>query len=245
LTVSAVIELAEIPVCQTGLDGAVLLCSEHIAARRGGYVCFVNVHSLTEATKHAELRAALKGAAFCFADGLPLLWLSRLKRGEIATRVAGPDFMTALLKRETTRVHGFIGGVPGQAQRIADRFGIRSVIHCPPVRAFSRDAAIADWNAFVASCPDHEPPELVWVALGAPKQEHWMSVVSEVAPKTMFLGVGAAFGFLSGATSRAPLWLQRAGLEWAHRLASEPRRLWKRYLVSSVRFVRLAARELM
>src|SRR5690606_3404833 len=92
---------------------------------------------------------------------------------------------------------------------------------------------------------ESEPPRIVWVGLGAPKQELWLRSVSPLAPQTLFLGVGAAFDFLSLAKVRAPLLMQRLGLEWMHRLAHEPKRLWKRYLLTNSRFVSLAVRELM
>jgi N-acetylglucosaminyldiphosphoundecaprenol N-acetyl-beta-D-mannosaminyltransferase len=243
--VPSVIELAGIPICQIGLEGAINMCAEHVEQQRGGYVCFVNVHSLTEATRHVALREALQGAAFCFADGMPLVWLSRLKQSAIESRVAGPDFMTAMLQRERGQVHGFIGGVPGHAEAIADRFGAGAVIHCPPVRPFSPANAVEDWEQFVAKCPAQQPPRLVWVALGAPKQELWLASISKLAPTVTFFGVGAAFDFLAGASQRAPLWARRAGLEWVHRFASEPRRLWMRYLVSNARFVRIVLDELL
>ena len=157
--------------------------------------------------------------------------------------MCGPDFTEALLAREATRTHGFIGGAPGQAERIAARFGIFAVTYCPPMRGFSADAAVEDWQRFLERCPDRRPPLLVWVGLGAPKQERWLRTVSAIAPDVMFFGVGAAFDFLSG-SRRAPRWLQRPGLEWVHRLTMEPKRLWKRYLVTNSRFVVLAVRDL-
>jgi N-acetylglucosaminyldiphosphoundecaprenol N-acetyl-beta-D-mannosaminyltransferase len=237
------VSLGGLAVSRSGLEGAVEACRARIAERAGGYVCFVNVHSLTEGTRHAGLREALAGAAIRFADGMPLVWLARLKGAPIESRVAGPDFMEAMLRAEPNLLHGFIGGPPGRADEIASRFCVPNVTYSPPLRDFSPEHAREDWNAFVARCQG-QVPDLVWVGLGAPKQEMWLREVSELAPRVTFFGVGAAFDFLAVAKRRAPVLLQRTGLEWTHRLASEPRRLWKRYLVSNARFVRLALREL-
>jgi N-acetylglucosaminyldiphosphoundecaprenol N-acetyl-beta-D-mannosaminyltransferase len=238
------VALGELEVSRLGLDAALAACEDRIARGAGGSACFVNVHTLTEASRDVDLRAALLAATFRFADGMPLLWLARAKRAPIAARVSGPDFMEAMLRRQGGQVHGLLGSTPAVTQELAARYGIRTVVHSPPIRPFSDANARDDWQAFVAQCPDRRPPRLVWVGLGAPKQELWMAVVSRAAPDVMFFGVGAAFDFLAGHKPRAPQLLRRLGLEWTHRLASEPRRLWKRYLVSNARFARLAAHEL-
>jgi N-acetylglucosaminyldiphosphoundecaprenol N-acetyl-beta-D-mannosaminyltransferase len=149
-----------------------------------------------------------------------------------------------MLCRHAAWGHGLLGATPEVTAAVAARYGIQAVAHSPPVRAFSEAHALEDWQALVARCPDRSPPRLVWVGLGAPKQERWIAAVSRAAPGVMFFGVGAAFDFLAGRKPRAPRALQRLGLEWAHRLASEPGRLWQRYLVTNARFARLVAREL-
>lgn len=238
------VALGELEVSRLGLPAALAACEERFARGAGGSACFVNVHTLTEASKDARLREALRAASFLFADGVPLLWLARAKRAPIATRVCGPDFMAAMLHRQVAQVHGLIGASPEVTGAVAARYGIQAVIHSPPMRPFSEAHAIEDWQAFVARCPDRRPPRLVWVGLGAPKQERWIAAVSRAVPDVMFFGVGAAFDFLADRKPRAPRVLQRLGLEWTHRLASEPGRLWKRYLLANARFALLAAREL-
>jgi N-acetylglucosaminyldiphosphoundecaprenol N-acetyl-beta-D-mannosaminyltransferase len=237
------VALGELAVSRLGLPAALAACEERIARGAGGSACFVNVHTLTEASQDPALRDAMRGATYLFADGVPLLWLARAKRAPIATRVCGPDFMDEMLRRQSGRVHGLIGASPDVTEAVAARYGIRAVVHSPPVRPFSEHHALEDWQAFVARCSG-QPPAIVWVGLGAPKQERWIATVSPTAPGVMLFGVGAAFDFLAGRKPRAPWLLRRAGLEWTHRLASEPRRLWKRYLVTNARFAQLAAREL-
>lgn len=237
------VALGELEVSRLGLESALTACEDRVARGAGGSACFVNVHTLTEAGRDTELREAMRAASFLFADGVPLLWLARAKRAPIATRVCGPDFMDAMLRRQGASVHGLIGANPEVTSAIAARFGIDAVVHSPPMRPFSKEHALEDWQDFVARCPG-SPPRLVWVGLGAPKQERWIATVSRAAPGVMFFGVGAAFDFLAERKPRAPVVLQRLGLEWTHRLASEPRRMWKRYLVANARFARLAVEEL-
>lgn len=237
------VALGEIAVSRLGLDEALAACEDR-ARGAGGSACFVNVHTLTEASRDVALRDALRAATFLFADGVPLLWLARAKRAPIATRVCGPDFMDAMLRRQAGAVHGLIGASPEVTGAVAARHGIAAIAYSPPMRPFSEAHARDDWQAFLARCPDGRPPRMVWIGLGAPKQERWMAAVSPTAPGVMFYGVGAAFDFLAGTKPRAPRMLRKVGLEWTHRLASEPGRLWKRYLLQNARFARMAAREL-
>ncbi len=239
------VELLGSHISRLSLDEAVAACAQRAAAGEGGAVYFVNVHTLTEATRDAALARAFGEAALCVADGMPLVWLSRAVGSPIATRVYGPDFMRAFLARHADWVHGLLGGAPGRAEALQQRYGVRAVTYSPPMRPFSPAAVQEDWAAFVARCPDGQVPPLVWVGLGAPKQELWMAEATRLAPRTLFLGVGAAFDFLTGAKAEAPAWMQARGLAWAHRLATEPRRLLRRYAESNSRFLVLAARELL
>jgi N-acetylglucosaminyldiphosphoundecaprenol N-acetyl-beta-D-mannosaminyltransferase len=139
--------------------------------------------------------------------------------------------------------HGFIGGKEGQALSLEQRFGIRSISYVTPHRPFSAENARHDWEEFLKRCPERRPPPVVWVCLGAPKQELWMKEIAALAPGVLFFGVGAAFDFLTGAKSRAPRWMQKSGMEWLHRLLQEPGRLAKRYLFSNALFAWLLLRE--
>ena len=112
--------LFDVPISRFDLEAAVEECVTRIASGSGGYACFVNVHSLTEATRQPALRESLREATYCFADGMPLVWLARRRGAPIAGRVAGPDFMAALLARTRHLRHGFIGGATTRAaERIA------------------------------------------------------------------------------------------------------------------------------
>ena len=211
----------------------------------GGYGCFVNVHTMTESLWNSGLRNALGRATWLFADGMPLVWLSRLRGTVIESRVCGPDFVTEMFKRFPTVRYGFLGGSVEQGHDISRKFGlVDSVSYSPPMRAFSPENVREDIHAFLGLCGTNEIPPVVWVGLGAPKQELWMAEATRLLPQVLFLGVGAAFDFLSGSKKRAPAWMQRLGLEWFFRLCSEPKRLWKRYFVTNLVFCFFAAKEL-
>jgi N-acetylglucosaminyldiphosphoundecaprenol N-acetyl-beta-D-mannosaminyltransferase len=231
------VSILGIPVSRLDLRGAVEACLSQIQAGRGGYVCFANVHSLTEAKQDPIVRDAMLGSSFVFADGVPLVWTAKLKRQPIQSRVCGPDFMKAMLETTKGELHGFIGGAPGQAEKLAERFGVQAVCYSPPMRHYSAKNAREDWQEFLKTCPGGRAPRIIWVGLGAPKQERWMHAINSSSEEALFFGVGAAFDFLAGVKRRAPLWMQKLGLEWLFRLGCEPRRLLKRYIINSAAYL--------
>lgn len=217
------------------------------AARDGGprRAHFATVHSVVEATESTALRGAFASAWMVCTDGVPLAWAARL-RGVKAERVCGPDVMLTLSDRgrEAGLRHYFLGGAPGTAERLASvlssRFPGLQVVgtQAPPFRELSdtEDQSIVD--AINAAAPD-----VLWVGLGSPKQELWAATHEPRLQCHLILPVGAAFDFHSGRLRRAPRWMRRLGLEWLFRLAMEPRRLFRRYVVTNVRFLLLLARE--
>ncbi len=233
-----------IPISTFGMEGAVSFCAAQCIQGKGGYVCFANVHSVTESRSDSGLRAALSGALLAVADGLPLVWISRLRGPRIESRVCGPDFMKLFLESHREISTGFIGGMPGQAEKLAGRFGLRAPCLSPPMRPFSAEAAREDWEEFLRQNGSNPVPKTVWVGLGAPKQELWMAEISKIAPEIVFFGVGAAFDFLTETKKRAPKWMQKSGLEWFFRLIQEPRRLWSRYFVTNSCFIWLSLKSL-
>ena len=149
--------------------------------------------------------------------------------------------MPALIERTRGLRHGFVGG-EGLGEDLATIYALDAAVYAPPHRAFSRQHALADLEALRARCAGELPP-IVWVGLGAPKQEQWMATVAPRTPGVMFFGVGAAFDVLAGRRRRAPAWMRTRGLEWLYRLAHEPRRLIGRYTVTNTRFVGRATRD--
>lgn len=210
------------------------------------YVCCANVHMVMEGHDDPAFRAVVNGADLVTADGMPLAWALRLRGVRAAPRVYGPALMLAVCARAEAGAIpvGLYGGAPealaALEAALARRFPRLRVAYraSPPFRALSpaeREAARREIAASGA--------RILFVGLGCPRQERWMAGERGHVPAVM-LGVGAAFDFLSGRKRQAPAILGRLGLEWAFRLATEPRRLWRRYLKHNPRFVVLLARQL-
>lgn len=202
-----------------------------IAEGRGGYIACTCTHGVIEVQRDAKLRAIIDNALLALPDGMPLVWLGRIKGMPVA-RVTAPDFLERVMQDPRARSirHFFYGATPEAVGRIVARatslLGAEAVAgwHCPPFRPAG---ALEDYvviDSIAAAKPD-----VIWVGLGLPKQEYWMANHQAHFPRALMVGVGAAFDFFAGTQPRAPVTLQRAGLEWLHRLAHNPRRLWPRY----------------
>ena len=225
-------------------DAVVSAVGAAIEAKAKSYVVFCTVSSVLSARDDRRVAEALESADVVTPDGMPLVWLGR-RAGRAGTdRVYGPDFMLKLFEDgDPSLRHFFYGGAPGVADEMAARLRERfphlvvAGTHCPDVRDGCELLAgdVARINA--------ARPDVVWVGLGHPKQELWMRTHRAALDAPVLAGVGAAFDFHAGRKKEAPEWVKRSGLQWVHRLASEPRRLWRRYLVGNTRFVALLARE--
>lgn len=212
----------------------------------GAFVCLTNVHTTVESRRSAALRAACESAFLSVPDGMPLVWILR-RRGYTATeKIAGieyiPTVAAAGLEHEIR--HFFFGGAPGVAEAAARNLRRRVPgtlvvgAYAPP---FGRPE---QWPlASLQAQLREQRPHIMWVGLGAPKQEIWMARVARDLEVPVMVGVGAAFDFLAGTKPSAPRFLSSLGLEWLFRLVSEPRRLWRRYLVGNAHFLYLLARE--
>ena len=198
----------------------------------------VNTDFLVQAQENATLRNLLQSADMCTADGMPLVWGSKLFGAPLKERVAGSDMVPQLAARAARKnmTLYFMGAAPGVAAQAAELLeaqhpGLRIVGHsCPfwkPGEAF--DEVILD-DIRTAN------PDILLVALGNPKQELWIKEYGEQVGVPVMIGVGASLDFIVGTVKRAPEWMQHAGLEWLARLAQEPRRLWKRYAIDIVKF---------
>jgi N-acetylglucosaminyldiphosphoundecaprenol N-acetyl-beta-D-mannosaminyltransferase len=205
-------------------------------------VHFLTANGVVGAADDVELQRAFETGWLLATDGMPLVWLAKL-RGVEAERVCGPDVLPALADRGRAlgRRHYFYGGAPGVAETLAEclREQFPGIEICgtasPPFRPLSDEEDAADVAAINAARPDY-----LWVGLGSPKQEHWLAQHADRLEVPVLLAVGAAFDFHAGVVARAPGVLQKTGLEWVHRLFAEPGRLWRRYTVTNVQFVWLA-----
>jgi N-acetylglucosaminyldiphosphoundecaprenol N-acetyl-beta-D-mannosaminyltransferase len=213
----------------------------------GRYVCFCNVHSLVTARWDPMFAAALAQSDLVVPDGAPVAWMLRRMGHARQRRVYGPDFFWAYCQGAAQRGEPIylLGSTTATLARLQQRLleafpGLRIAgAHSPPFRALTPE----EGHAIVASI-NASGARTVWVSLGCPKQEIWMAAHQEAIGAVM-LGVGAAFDFHAGTVRQAPVWMRDHGLEWLHRLATEPRRLWRRYLVTNTIFVALGIRQLL
>jgi N-acetylglucosaminyldiphosphoundecaprenol N-acetyl-beta-D-mannosaminyltransferase len=205
-----------------------------------GYICCATAYNLNLARAEPALRSAYNRSLLTTPDGMPLVWLGRWHGHRGITRVYGPDLMELVCDtgRAAGLSHYFYGGKPGVAEelqaRLTARFPGLQVVgtFTPPFRPLESSEFAALQTDIAAKRPD-----VVWVGLSTPTQEKFMADHGTALDASLLIGVGAAFDFLSGRVPQAPRWMQRRGLEWLHRLCTEPGRLWKRYLVQSPMFV--------
>lgn len=228
-------------------------CVEHVlqelAAGRGGWVVTPNLDHLRRLVNEKSYRELCAGADLFVADGMPLVWASRLQGTPLPERVAGSDLISSLTggAARTGRSIFLLGGEPGTAEAagriLAERNpGLVVRGSACPAPGFEKDQqALRALRAQLAEAR----PDIVYVALGSPKQERLIAELRELLPRAWWLGVGISFSFVTGDVKRASPLVRRLGLEWLHRLVQEPRRLFKRYLVHGIPFaVRLLAASL-
>jgi N-acetylglucosaminyldiphosphoundecaprenol N-acetyl-beta-D-mannosaminyltransferase len=212
-----------------------------------GYVVTPNAQHLVLLQDDAEFRRIYAGAMLSVADGMPLVWASRWLGTPLPQRVNGTDLFVALCARAADmglRIFLF-GGRPGAADAAAEELRRRfpgliiAGSCCPPFGFESDPAELARLDQVLREAR----PDLLFVGLGAPKQERWIAGHAAPLGVPVALGIGVSFEFVGGLVRRAPGWMQRAGLEWFYRLLAEPRRLWRRYTAGNARFLCLVARQ--
>jgi N-acetylglucosaminyldiphosphoundecaprenol N-acetyl-beta-D-mannosaminyltransferase len=215
--------------------------------RESRYVCICNAHSVVTATQDSRFRDVLRQADMATPDGAPVAWMMRRLGHPDQQRINGPDLMLRCCERAAANSTGIylLGSTDDKLAALQTRLAsiwptLRiSGTHSPPFRPLSAE----EDHALVARL-NESGAGIVFVSLGCPKQEQWMAE-HRGRVQAVMIGVGAAFDFHSGTLSRAPAWMQHHGLEWLHRLLSEPRRLWRRYLVTNTLFIVGAARQLL
>jgi N-acetylglucosaminyldiphosphoundecaprenol N-acetyl-beta-D-mannosaminyltransferase len=235
-------KVLDVPVSTINMPVAVAIILDWIRNRNAQFVCVRDVHGLMRAHEDPELLALHNLAGLITPDGMPLVWLTRRRGYKTASRVCGFDLVAALTDASQSigARHYFFGGKPGIAEVMAAKLkasypGIEIAgCYTPPFRPLS-EAEDRECTERLARAR----PDIVWVGISTPKQEFWMRDHVGRIPGATLIGVGAAFDFYAGAVTRAPRWMQRYGLEWLHRLISEPRRLWRRYLVMAPKFLAL------
>ncbi len=217
------------------------------ASHESRYVCICNVHSVVTARQDQAFAKVIHEADMATPDGAPVAWLMRRLGVARQERINGPDLMwrycaEAALRDESIYLYG---GMPETLEilqrKLLGQFPGLTIAgaYSPPYRQLT-----AEEDAAVVQAINASGAGTVWVSLGCPKQEQWMAE-HRGRINAVMVGVGAAFDYHAGTIQRAPLWMQRNGLEWLHRVCSEPRRLWKRYLVTNSLFICYAGRQLL
>lgn len=217
----------------------------HIDELRGKYICVSNVHTTVMSYENEHYRKIQNGAAMALPDGAPLSGYSRIKGFKEAKRVTGPDLMVEIFKISHQR--GYRHFFYGSTQKTLD--AMKAVIeqdypdmivagmYAPPFRKLTDE----EDKEIIALINDTRP-DFIWVGLGAPKQEEWMHAhMGKLNAVT--IGVGAGFDYLAGYIKRAPWIMQVLYMEWLYRLVQDPKRLWKRYVTTNVKFVKYIFKE--
>jgi N-acetylglucosaminyldiphosphoundecaprenol N-acetyl-beta-D-mannosaminyltransferase len=225
---------------------AVAAIDEWVSTGRRDFIVLTGAHGVVEMQSDPELRAINNRAGLTTPDGMPVVWIGRLKGYRGIEKVYAPDIMTETFRAGLVKGyrHFFYGGDTGVADALQVELerrypGIRIVgTYCPPFRPLeSRE------EGEIAAAINAAAPDIVWVGIGCPKQERWMNRFRPLLRASVLIGVGAGFDFLSGRKPLAPRWVQRSGFEWLYRLISEPKRLWPRYSRVVPTFIYLAVRD--
>ena len=215
-----------------GMRQAVAQIDAWISSGKRQYVTVTPAHAVMDAYRDPDLRRTSNAGGLTTPDGMSIVWLLRLHAHRDVERVYGPDLLLEVCRHGLERGyrHFLFGGEEGVAetlrQKLEARFAGLQVVGTwsPPFGAITEREERSTVERINAATPD-----VVWVGLSTPKQERWMEAHLGRLTVPVMVGVGAAFDFLSGRKRQAPRWMQRTGLEWLFRLATEPRRLWPRY----------------
>jgi N-acetylglucosaminyldiphosphoundecaprenol N-acetyl-beta-D-mannosaminyltransferase len=209
-----------------------------LAARRGGWIVTVNLDFLRRHHLDAQARALYDAADLRVADGMPVCWAARLQGDHLPERIAGASLVPLLAERAAAEGRSLylLGGDPEVNEKAAEVM----VERWPGLRVCGRtspqisDPPTQEQIAKITQTLSRSRPDILLVGMGSPKQERVIQALRPTLPATWMIGVGNSFSFVAGNVRRAPLWMQQTGLEWLHRLAQEPRRLARRYLVDDL-----------
>ena len=227
-------------------DSAVCKIIDWQENRQSRYICAANVHMIMEAYDSPSYQHVINQADLVTPDGMPLVWMLRRMGYPNQERVYGPTLTVKLLKmanKESIPV-GFFGSTPDVLNKLVENvkqeFPQIHIVYAysPPFKQLSDEE-----DQQITESINSSGARILFVGLGCPKQEYWMHEHRGKIQAVM-LGVGAAFDFIAGTKPQAPLWVQKIGLEWLFRLVTEPRRLWKRYIIHNPRFIYLASKQI-
>lgn len=227
-------------VSAVNMEQALSLFESWLGNGARGYVCVTGVHGVMEAQKDPRFRRILNESLLTTPDGMPTVWVGRLQGFRKMDRVFGPDLMYEVCRLSAENGYSlfFYGGRPGVAEQLKDAmatsFPRLKVVgtYSPPFGPLT-----SQQEERLLGLVAKNKPDIFWVGLSTPKQERFMADYVDKIECKIMVGVGAAFDLHTGLMKDAPNWMKSSGLQWLHRLAQDPRRLWKRYLLNNPRFL--------
>ena len=222
------------------MDDLINICGECISKRDSLLLGVINVAKLVNSRKNDELHRSLTEADIVLADGLPIIWLTRMMGSPLPERVAGIDIMYELLKEaneKNYRVY-FLGAKAEVLQTMIKN--VQKDYPDIPIAGYSDGYFDKDEEEVVARNIKDSRADILFVGISSPKKENFLKNWRNIIDVPICHGVGGSFDILAGVTNRAPIWMQNYGLEWLYRLIQEPRRMWKRYLFTNIMFIKLS-----
>lgn len=241
------VRIGTIDVDTVTFDQALGTIERLIETGEGGAVFTPNVDHVMQSQKNPALRAAYANASLSLADGVPVVWASRLIRPAAPEKISGSDLVPRLMQlaaKKKWRVY-LLGGAEGVAEEAAVLLRDKMQVNVVGIDTRRIGLTANEDEANVLERLHAAAPQLVLVALGCPKQELFIDRARAALSGVVAVGVGASLDFLVGRVQRSPAWMSRVGLEWVYRLAQEPRRLWRRYLIVDTQFVFIILRALL
>jgi N-acetylglucosaminyldiphosphoundecaprenol N-acetyl-beta-D-mannosaminyltransferase len=231
------VEIGSVLIDSVDLAGAIRRLRAFLSSDAPHQIVTANLDFLSIADRNPAFRDAINDADLAVADGMPLVWVSRLRGQALPERINGVDLVDAgcKLAAETDHSVFLLGAAPEVTEAAARTLQARypglqiAGAYSPPFGPLDEDE-----SERIVKLIQRAAPELLFVALGAPRQDPWIRENLDRLPVRVAIGVGCVFDLLAGKVSRAPVWMQRSGLEWAFRLAQEPGRLWRRYFVDDL-----------
>lgn len=241
-----VLDKKDIPVCNImgvniasiNMDWLIKYTTKHIRELSGDYMCVSNVHTTVMSFENQEYCRIQNGGIMAIPDGGPLSTVGR-KRGYDMSRTTGPSYMEEIFSRakENRFRHYFYGSTEETLSKL--KYELRKKypdliiagMYSPPFRDLNKEE-----DANIIEMINNSSPDFVWIGLGAPKQEIWMNK-HQGKINGFMVGVGAGFDYFAGNIERAPIWMQKSNLEWLYRLIQDPKRMWKRYMTTNLKFI--------
>lgn len=241
------VNIAGVDIDNVSFTDLVDMVGSSVSARKSVFIVTCNIDHVVKLKRDPEFAAAYGDAALVLPDGIPILWAAKFLGKPLKEKVSGSDILPKLCATAQKKGYRlfFLGGNPGSATRASEALkerhpGLQVVgVYSPPF-GFEKDA---EEDCKIVDMIKSAAPDILFVGLGAPKQEKWIHRHYKALGVPVSIGVGATFEFVAGVVRRAPAWMQRAGLEWLWRLAMEPKRLWRRYLVEDMEFFRLVLKQ--